>query len=307
MDRFEAMSLLVAVAEAGSLSAAGRKLGMALPTVSRRISELENRLQARLLVRSTRSLGLTAAGAAYVEACRRILEQVSEAESAASGEFVTPKGELTITAPIVFGRLHVIPVVTEFLATYPDIDVRLMLADRSAHLIDEHIDVAVRIGALVDSSLMATRVGAIREVVCASPDFFARHGTPHTPADLTGLSAVTFGSIGSDGAWTFRRGRTLTPVAVRARLSVNTAEAAIDAAVAGLGVTRVLDYQIAAPLAAGQLVVALERYEVEPWPVSLLHVRQGPTPLKLRAFLDFAAPRLRGRLAALKSAPRPVA
>ena len=174
MDRLEAMSILVAVVETGSLSAAGRRLGVPLPTVSRKLSELEAHLNARLLIRSTRKLALTDAGAEYLEACRRILEQVGDAERAASGEFSVPRGELVVTAPIVFGRLHVLPVVNAFLARFPEIDVRLVLSDRNLHLIDDHIDVAVRIGALADSNMVATRVGSVRSVVCGSPRVLRR-------------------------------------------------------------------------------------------------------------------------------------
>ena len=192
MDRLEAMSLLVSVAEAGSLSAAGRKLGVPLPTVSRKISDLEAHLKTRLLTRSTRKLALTDAGAAYVAAAKRILDEVSEAERAASGEHAAPRGDLVITAPVVFGRLHVLPVIAEFLARWPEINVRLVLADRNLHLIDDHIDIAVRIGALADSALVATRVGAVRNVVCGSPAYFAAHGVPERPEDLATLTAVTF-------------------------------------------------------------------------------------------------------------------
>ena len=167
-----------AVAEAGSLSAAGRKLGVPLPTVSRKISDLEAHLKTRLLIRSTRKLALTEAGAAYVAAARRILDEVLEAERAAAGEHAAPRGELVITAPIVFGRLHVLPVIAEFLGQYLEIDVRLVLADRNLHLIDDHVDVAVRIGALADSAMVSTRVGAVRNVVCGSPAYFAAHGVP---------------------------------------------------------------------------------------------------------------------------------
>ena len=186
MDRLEAMSLLVAVAEAGSLSAASRKLGVPLPTVSRKISDLEAHLNTRLLTRSTRKLALTDSGAAYVAAARRILDEVSEAERAASGEHAAPRGDLVITAPVVFGRLHVLPVIAEFLAQWPEINVRLVLADRNLHLIDDHIDIAVRIGALADSALVATQVGAVRSVVCGSPAYFAAHGVPKRPEDLAG-------------------------------------------------------------------------------------------------------------------------
>jgi DNA-binding transcriptional LysR family regulator len=297
MDRLEAMSLLVAAVETGSLSAAGRKLGSPLPTVSRKISDLEAHLGTRLLNRSTRSLSLTDAGEAYVAACRRILEQIDDAERAASGEYQTPKGDLVITAPIGFGRLHVLPVVTEFLRAYPDIDIQLFLSDRNVHLIDDHVDLAVRVGRLPDSSLVATRVGSERRIICGSPDFFARHGTPKVLDDLIGLPAVNFNSTASVASWDFAiaGSKTTQTIPIRARFAVNTAEAAIDAAVAGVGVTRVLHYQAARAIAEGKLQVVLTEFEPEPAPVNLVHAGQNLLPLKMRAFLDFAAPRIRGR------------
>jgi DNA-binding transcriptional LysR family regulator len=299
MDRLEAMSLLIAVAEAGSLTAAGRKLGVPLPTVSRKISELEAHLMTRLLTRSTRRLSLTEAGAAYVAAARRILDEVNEAERAASGEHASPRGEIVITAPLAFGRLHVLPVIAEFLARWPEIDVRLVLADRNLHLIDDHVDIAVRIGALADSTLVSTRVGAVRRVVCGSPAYFAAHGAPQRPEDLAALSAVTFDQLSSSEHWSFRdpKSKRETRVVMRSRLSVNTAEAAIDGAAAGLGVTRVLSYQAAQPVLGGKIQIVLADYEPAPSPVSLIHAGQGLMPLKVRMLLDFAAPRLRARLA----------
>jgi len=299
MDRLEAMSLLVAVAEAGSLTAAGRKLGLPLPTASRKISELEAHLNTRLLIRSTRRLALTDAGAAYVAAAKRILDEVSEAERAASGEHASPRGDLVITAPIVFGRLHGLPIIAEFLARWPEINVRLALSDRNLHVIDDRIDVALRIGALADSGLVSTRVGAVRRVVCGSPAYFAAHGVPKRPEDLAALTAVTFDELSSSDRWTFRDPKSKREIhaPVRARLAVNTAEAAIDGAAAGLGVTRVLSYQVAEAVAAGRIEIVLSRYEPAPSPVSLIHAGKGLTPLKVRMFLDFAAPRLRARLA----------
>src|SRR3546814_841202 len=184
MDRLEAMALLMNVVEEGSLSAAGRRLGMPLATVSRKLSDLEAHLKARLLNRSTRGLTLTDAGRDYLAACKRILEDVSEAERAAAGEFSEPRGELVITAPLVLGRMHVLPVIVEFLAAYPEIKVRLIQGDRIAHLLDEHIDLAVRVGEPPDSRLAATRIGAIRRVVCAHPGYFSTHGLPNVPRDL---------------------------------------------------------------------------------------------------------------------------
>jgi DNA-binding transcriptional LysR family regulator len=296
MDRLESMSILLAVVEAGSLSAAGRQAGMPLATVSRKISELETHLGTRLLNRSTRQLSLTEAGRSYVEACKRIMEQIAEAERAASGEYSHPRGELVITAPIVFGRLHVLPVVLAFLKTYPDIDIRLVLTDRLAHLIEDHIDVAVRIGALPDSSLLARKVGTIHRITCASPAYLAEHGIPQAPGDLSGHDCITFGAMDSGSAWTYPAGKSELVVAVHSRLTVNTAEAAIDATLAGVGITRVLSYQAADAMRAGTLTRILRDFEPPASPVSLIHAGQGLLPLKLRAFLDFAAPQLRDRL-----------
>src|ERR1700733_1223846 len=300
MDRFDAMSLLISVVEGGSLSAASRKLGVPLPTVSRKISDLEAHLNTRLLTRSTRKLALTDSGAAYVAAARRILDEVSEAERAASGEHAAPRGDLIMTAPVVLGRLHVLPVIAEFLTQWPEINVRLVLADRNLHLIDDHIDIAVRIGALADSALVATQVGAVRSVVCGSPAYFAAHGVPERPEDLAAVTAVTFDPLSSSQqAWIFRDSKSKRELRapVRSRLSVNTAEAAIDGAAAGLGVTRVLSYQVALAVLDGGIQIVLAEYEPAPLPVSLIHAGHELTPLKVRMLLDFAAPRLRARLA----------
>jgi DNA-binding transcriptional LysR family regulator len=291
MDRLDAMAMLVEVAGAGSLSAAGRRLGVPLATVSRKIADLEAHLGTRLLIRSARRVTPTQAGEAYLAACRRILGAVQEAERAAAGEYHAAKGELVLTAPLVFGRLHVLPVVTAFLAAYPAIDVRLLLADRVLHLLDDHVDLAVRIGALPDSSFVSTRLGAVRRVVCASPDYLARRGRPALPGDLAAHDCVTF--EGLPQAWTFGRGRSEIAVAVHSRLVVNTAEAAVDAAVAGVGVARVVSYQAIPALEAGRVALVLRDFEPPSQPVSLVHPGQGPLPLKVRAFLDFAAPRLR--------------
>jgi DNA-binding transcriptional LysR family regulator len=288
---------LLAAVEGGSLSAASRKLGMPLATVSRKVSELEAHLRTRLINRTSRRLTLTDAGRSYVAACKRILEDIGEAERAAAGEYVVPRGDLIITAPIVFGRLHVLPVAIEFLKAYSDIDIRVALADRVVNLHEEDIDLAVRIGELPDSSLVATRVGSIRRVVCGSPAYFAQRGTPKSPDELSIHDCITFDGLASPDAWKFAVGRSAVSVAIRSRLIVNTAEAAIDAAVAAVGVTRVLSYQVASALRAGTLVLALRKFEPAPWPVSLVRAGQGLLPLKLRAFLDFAAPRLRARLA----------
>lgn len=299
MDRLDAMSLLLEVIDSGSFSAAGRRVGMPLATVSRRISDLERHLQTRLLARTSRKVALTEAGRSYVVACRRILESVDEAERAAAGEYATPKGELILTAPIVFGRLHVLPVVTQFLSAYPDINIRVMFADRLVDLVDDHVDVAVRIGALPDSNLVARSIGAIRPIACASRDYLDVHGRPTVPDELRQHEIVAFEGALSARDWGFQNSDTHVVVKLSPRLIVNTAEAAVDAAIAGAGVTRVLSYQVADAVRAGKLELILRPFEPASWPVSLVHASQGLMPQKLRAFMDFAAPRLRARLDAM--------
>ncbi len=296
MDRLEAMSVFAAVAEAQGFSAASRRLGMPLATVSRKVSELEQSLGVRLLARSTRRVSLTDTGRQYFEACRRILDDVSEAERAAAGEYRAPRGELILTTPIVFGRLHIVPVVTEFLEAYREVHVQMMLVDRVVDLIDEHIDLALRIGELPDSSLIAVRLGTIGRVVCASPAYLAAHGVPAHPRELAGHDAVTFAGLSSPKEWSFRVGGATQRFPVRSRLTVNTAEAALDAVMAGAGLTRVMSYQAAAAVRDGRLVMLLRDYAPEPNPISLVYPSGRLVPLKLRAFLDFAVPRLKARL-----------
>ena len=297
MDRLESMSILLTAVEAGSLSAAARQLAIPLSTVSRRISELEAHLKARLLNRSSRKLTLTDAGRSYVEACKRILEDVGEAERAALGEYSAAKGELNITAPMVFGRLHVLPVAMEFLKVYSAVDIRCVLNDRVVNLLEDHIDLALRIGELPDSSsLITTRIGSVRRVVCGSPSYFARRGVPENVDELAMHDCITFEGFPFPDFWVFPTSKSYVSAAVHSRLVVNTAEAAIDAAIAGLGVTRVLSYQVAAAVKAGVLNIVLEEVEPLPSPVSLVYSGQWRLPLKLRAFLDFAGPRLKARL-----------
>lgn len=301
MDRLEAMSMLLKATETGSLSAAGRALQVPLATLSRRISDLEAALGARLLIRSTRKLALTDAGVAYVAAARRILEQVEEAERAAAGEFEAPKGELVVTAPVLFGRLHVLPVVAEFLAAFSAITVRLVLADRNVNLVDDHVDMAVRIGKLPDSSMVATRIGAMRTVTCISPALLERLGAPPAPADLLRFPCVSVDTAMPAPTWRFQKGRSsaVLDVPIAPRLTVTTAEAAAQAAVRGVGATRLLYYQVAEAVERGELQIVLAAYEPESVPVHLVHASRGQMPLKMRRFLDFAAPRLQQILSAM--------
>ena len=300
MDRLDAMAVLLKVVDRGSFSAASRELGLPLATVSRKVSELETRLGTTLLLRTTRQIALTDAGALYVPAARRILEEIDETERQAVGEYHSPRGELLMTVPILFGRLHVLPIVTEFLASYPEINIRLALSDRNLHLLDDHIDIAVRIGALPDSSQMATRVGTMRTVVCASPQFLAAHGTPRSPRDLTALPVVSFDFLSPAVAWPFRSPETATvqEVPISPRLTTSTAEAAVWAAIQGTGITRVLHYQCAEAVTEGKLRIVLNDYEFAPIPVHLIHAGGRMLPSKTRTFLDFATSRLRQRLVA---------
>jgi DNA-binding transcriptional LysR family regulator len=299
MDRLEAMSILLRVVAKGSFSAASRELRMPLATVSRKVSELESRLGTRLLVRTTRKLALTDAGAAYAASAKRILAEIDEAEQNAAGEFQSPRGELVLTAPILFGRLHILPIVVDFLAAYPEIAVRLVLSDRYLHLIDDHVDMAARIGPLPDSSMIATAVGSMRTVVCASPKLLKSYGVPKSLHDLAEMPCVGFDVLSPAPAWLFRlKSRKNVEVAVRARLSVTTAEAAVSAAIQGAGVARVLHYQCADAERDGALRLVLENFEPDPAPIHLVHAARGQMPLKARVFLDFAAQRLRRRLRA---------
>lgn len=304
MDRLEAMSIFLLTIDKGSFTAAAKTLGMPLPTVSRKLSELEAHLGAQLLHRSTRKLALTEAGAAYAATARRILREVEDAERAAAGEFAAPRGELVITAPVLFGQLHVLPIITEFLETYPDISVRFLLSDRNLHLIEDHIDMAVRIGALPDSSMIATPVGAMPTVLCASPALLAERGTPQRPEDLAGFPCISFDALAARPTWRFsREGKPREfELPIRPRLSVTTAGAAVGAAQQGVGATQLYAYQCEEALRRGTLRAILSNFQPEAAPVSLLHAARGAMPLKMRVFLDFAAGRLRDRLSEIKSA-----
>jgi DNA-binding transcriptional LysR family regulator len=296
VDRIEAMSTLLAVVRTGSLSAASRQLGTPLATVSRRISELEAHLRTRLLDRSTRRVTLTDAGEAYAAACRQILEQLEEAERAASGEYRAPRGELTVTAPMVFGRLHVAPVATEFLDAHPDIALQLRLSDRVLDLQEERVDIGVRIGPLPDSSLIARRAGVVRRAIAASPDYLARRGTPETLADLTNHDCLEFAGF-TRAAWGPSAGEETASSPVRYRLTMDAAEPLVAAAIAGAGIVNLFSYHVAAAVKAGSLV--LLRGFAQPYlPVHLVYRGGRLLPLKVRAFLDFATPRLKARLEA---------
>ena len=303
MDRLSAMALLVKVAELGSMSAAARALNMPLTTVSRQIGELENTLGVRLMIRTTRRLTLTDAGVDYVAAARRILEEVENAERRAAGEYQEPKGELVLSAPTMFGRQHVLPVVTDFLARYPQIRVRLLLSDRNADLVGDHIDLAVRIATLPDSGMVATRLGEMRIVTCAHPALLEKHGIPERPRELAALPIIRIESPMPYRGWRFNAEEAEDRlVALQPVLSLTTPESAADAARLGAGVARLLHYQAIDGLARGELKLLLQAMEPEPAPVHLMYTSRDLAPLKLRKFIDFAAPALRRALLRIAAA-----
>lgn len=301
MDRLESMQTLLAAAEAGSFSAASRKLGMPLATVSRKVSELEAHIGTALLIRTNRQIVLTDAGRSYVAACKRILDDIDCAERTAAGEYRAPQGELVVSSPIVFGRLYVLPIVTDFLAAYPGIDIRLDLTDRNVDLVEDHIDLVVRMGKLPDSNLIAKRLGSIRRIACASPRYLAERGTPTDPGALGSHDCITFEVLQSASSWRFKVGKELQAFPVHSRLVVGTAEAAIDAAKRHAGIACVLSYQARAAITEGGLMRILQDFEPDVIPVSLLYRGGRELPVKLRAFVDFISPRLKPLLAAIET------
>ena len=296
MDRLESMTAFVAVARAGGFSAASRALGIPLATISRRVGELESALGVRLLRRSTRQVVVTEAGQRFFAACQRALEDLRDAEEAVSNEDRTPRGELTITAPIAFGRLHLQPVALEFLAAQPQINLRLQLVDRIVNIADEHIDAALRIAHLPDSSLIARTLGTIRVVVCASPAYLKARGAPQRPEDLMQHDCIAWSILGPRDTWWFQDSGREQQYPIRTRLATTLAESAVDAATAGLGLVQTTSYQASQAIGDGRLVIVLRRFECAVTPVSLVYARDRLLPLRLRAFVDFAAPRMKARL-----------
>lgn len=297
MDRLEAMSVIIAVTETGSISAASRRLKSPVATVSRKVAELETRLKTQLFQRSSRQMTLTDAGRSYIDACKRIIEQVDDAEREVSGEYRIPKGDLVVTTPWGLGHTHLLPIVVEFLEAYPDISLRLLLTDRIVNTADENIDIAIRVGVLPDSSMIATRIGSIRIVVCASPSYLTRRGRPAQLKELEHHDCITIDEHDTPTSWKFIQGSRATIASVQSRLCVNTSEAAVLAAIEGAGLTRVMSYKMDAAKRAGKLDLVLEEFEPEPLPVHIIYAPRKPVPLKLRAFLNWVTPRLKARLA----------
>ncbi|MDF3849842.1 LysR family transcriptional regulator [Achromobacter denitrificans] len=299
MNRFHEMAVFLAVAEAQSFAAAARRLEMSAPTVTRSVAALERRLGALLLVRTTRSLRLTEAGQRYAGDCRRILEDVEQADDAAAGAMAAPRGALSITAPAFFGELHVMPAVLGYLRAHREVSVRTLLVDRVVNLLDEGIDVAVRIGALPDSSLTAVPVGQVRRVVCAAPAFLREHGRPEDPDALQRFCTVTAALEGRGPQWRFLQDGEPRRVRVDSQLTVTSFQAAVLAACEGWGLTQVVSYQVARHLASGALEVVLRDYELPPLPVHVVYPEGRKGSAKVRSFVDFCVEALRRDLATL--------
>ncbi|MEK1926136.1 MAG: LysR family transcriptional regulator [Rhizobium giardinii] len=291
MDRLDAMRVILAVVDAGSLSAGSRKLNAPLPSVSRKVAELERHLATTLIVRTSRNIQLTNAGRDYVDAARRIIAELDEAERRASGEYQMPRGELAITTSVEFGARIALPIVLAFMEQYPEVTVRLFAVDRMVHLLEEQVDIAIRLGPLADSALYAVKAGDYRMLTCASPRYLDRRGTPQNPLELADHDGILFGNPSK--FWTYHVDGEELVATPRTRLSVSTAASNLVAALGGMGIARLFDYQLRDEFRSGTLVPALTEYDGEARPVHIVYPRQGLLPLKVRAFIDFAAPRLR--------------
>lgn len=288
MDRLSAMAVFVVVAEAGSFSRAGKALGVPLTTVSRKVAQLEERLGARLFVRTTRRLGLTERGQAYLERCKRILGDVEEAELALADDQSTPSGRLVVSAPVLFGRIYLAPMLVPFIARHPRVRIEISLSDRYSDLVAEHIDVAIRIGQLEDSSMVARRLGTFRRVVCAAPSYLERHGVPQHPADLAHHDCHIFTMLTDPVDWKFQAagGREIT-VRVKGCIRADNADVVLESALAGGGLVLAPTWQVRPHVAAGLLVPVLRRFEQPPAPIHALYPHARLLPAKVRSFVDF--------------------
>lgn len=296
MDRLHLINVFVAVVDANGFAGAARKLNISPPAVTRAVNELEAHLGARLLTRTTRVVRVTEAGARYVEDCRRILAELAEADESVAGLHGTPRGRLTLTAPALFGTLHVTPIVTEYLQRFPGVNAACWFLDRVVNLTDEGVDVAVRIGELPDSSLQAIRVGSVRRVLCASPAYLAQHGEPVRPEELTQHAVISANAVTPAPEWRFNADGTPLAVKLAPRMLTTTNDSAIAAAVSGFGVTRLMSYQVDGLVRSGALRRVLVPFELPAIPVHLVHREGRHASQKARAFIDLAVERLRERL-----------
>ncbi len=293
MDRLHLITVFVAVVDTSGFAGAARKLGISPPAVTRAINELESHLGVRLLTRSTRVVRVTEDGARYADDCRRILAELAEADDAVSGKHGSPHGRLTLTAPALFGAKFVTPIVTEYLSRYPQVSASCWFLDRVVNMLDEGVDVAVRIGELPDSSMQAVSVGRVRRVICAAPTYLEKHGVPQTPDALSAHCIVSASAVTPTAEWRLMENGEPRIVKLQARMTTTSNDSAVAAVVSGFGLTRLLSYQVADQLRDGQLKTILTDYEPAPLPVHLVHREGRHASQKARAFLDLALERLR--------------
>jgi len=290
MDRLQLMTVFMAVAEEESFAAGARRLGMSPPAVTRAIAALEDRLGVKLLTRTTRYVRVTDAGNRYLDDARRIIGEMDEADEAAAGINAEPRGHLAVTAPVMFGRLFVIPGIVDYLQRYPEMQVSAVFLDRVVNLLEEGFDVGIRIGELPDSSMRAIRVGQVRRVLCASPSYLADKGMPLKPPELVHHNIIASSTVSPVVDWKFSQGIT---VRVKPRLTVTSNDAAIEAVKNGIGISRLLSYQIEADLSSGKLQTLLVEFEPPPLPIHVIHREGRYASAKTRTFVDLIVARLR--------------
>nr|WP_316640911.1 LysR family transcriptional regulator [uncultured Roseateles sp.] len=293
MDRLHLINVFVAVVDANGFAGAARKLNISPPAVTRAINELESHLDVRLLTRTTRVVKVTEPGARYAEDCRQVLAQLAEAEASVTGTQRTPRGRLTITAPVMFGGKFVAPIVTEYLQANPEVVASCWFLDRVVNMLDEGVDVGVRIGELPDSSMQATSVGRVRRVICASPAYLERHGAPLVPTDLQAHLIVSASAVTPAPEWRLSQNGELCTVKLQPRMTTTSNDSALSAALAGFGITRLLSYQVAEFIKDGRLRPLLSEFELPSLPVHVVHREGQHASKKARAFIDLVVERLR--------------
>lgn len=299
MDRFHEMQIFMAVAEEEGFAAAARRLNISPPSVTRAIAAMEERIGTQLLSRTTRSLHLTEAGQRYLDDCRRILNEVDEAEEAAADSYSIPRGHLTVTAPVMFGELYIAPLLAEYLDQFPSVHLNALLVDRVVSMADEGVDVAIRIGHLHENNQHAIKVGEVRQVICAAPAYFEQYGRPRHPGELSTANIVMSSASHLLSDWQFVNDGNALSFRFEPRLVVTANQAAINIACLGWGLTRVLSYQVAGHVANGGLEVVLQEFEPPALPIQVVYQKSNRVPAKVRTFVDFLADRL-GQDAALK-------
>jgi DNA-binding transcriptional LysR family regulator len=293
MDKLHLMTVFAGVAEEESFAGGARRLAMSPPAVTRCIATLEARLGVKLLDRTTRYVRVTEAGQRYLEDARRIIAEVEEADDAVVGINAEPKGHLTITAPVLFGSMYVTPVVVEYLERYPEMKITALFLDRVVNLIEEGVDVGIRIGALPDSSMKALKVGSVRPVLCASPDYLKKNGLPKHPKELLQHKTIASSIVSPSVEWKFQENNSPLSIRTKPRLIVTTFDAAIEAARCGYGIARQMSYQISRHLASGDLKVVLQKFELAQIPIHVIHREDRHKSARVRTFVDLMSERLR--------------